>query len=58
LSLRSNSNLVEAEGAFSGLHLHSWVFLRMVRAEAVEVWGEQKAELLEGSGVPKKGLVE
>jgi len=49
---------VEAEGAFSGLHLHSWVFLRMVRAEAVEVWGEQKAELLEGSGVPKKGLVE
>jgi len=30
----------------------------MVQAEAAEVWGEQKAELLEGSGVLKKGLVE
>jgi len=30
----------------------------MVQAEAVEVWEEQKAELLEGSRVPKKGLVE
>jgi len=35
-SLRSNSNLVEAEGVFSGLHLRPWVFLRMVQAEAVE----------------------
>jgi len=30
----------------------------MVQAEAAEVWVEQKAEQLEGSGVPKKGLVE
>jgi len=30
----------------------------MVQAEAVEVWGEQKAELLERSRVLKKGLVE
>jgi len=30
----------------------------MVQAEAAEVWVEQKAELLEGSGVPKKRLVE
>jgi len=30
----------------------------MVQAEAAEVWVEQKAERLEGSGVPKKGLVE
>jgi len=57
-SLHSDSNLAEAEGAFSGLHLRPWVFLWMVQAEAVEVWEEQKAELLEGSRVPKKGLVE
>jgi len=30
----------------------------MVQAEAAEAWAEWKAELLEGSGVPKKGLVE
>jgi len=30
----------------------------MVQAEAAEAWGEQKVELLERSGVPKKGLVE
>jgi len=30
----------------------------MVQTEAAEVWAEQKAELLEGSGVLKKGLVE
>jgi len=30
----------------------------MVQAEAGEVWGEQKAELLEGSEVLKKGSVE
>jgi len=29
----------------------------MVQAEAAEVWGEQKAELPEGSGVLKKRLV-
>jgi len=28
------------------------------KAGAAEVWVEQKAELLEGSEVPKKGLVE
>jgi len=30
----------------------------MVQAGVVEVWTEWKAELLEGSEVPKKGLVE
>jgi len=30
----------------------------MVQAEAAEVWVERKAELLEGSRVLKKGLVE
>jgi len=30
----------------------------MVQAEVVEAWAEWKAELLEGSGVPKKRLVE
>jgi len=30
----------------------------MVQAEAAEAWAERKAELLEGSGVLKKGLVE
>jgi len=30
----------------------------MVQAEAAEVWAKRKAELLEGSEVPKKGLVE
>jgi len=30
----------------------------MVQAEAAEVLVEQKTELLEGSGVPKKGSVE
>jgi len=30
----------------------------MVQVEAAEVWAEQKTELLEGSRVPKKGLVE
>jgi len=29
----------------------------MVQAEAAEVWAERKAELVERSGVPKKGLV-
>jgi len=29
----------------------------MMQAEAAEAWAEQKVELLEGSGVPKKGLV-
>jgi len=30
----------------------------MVQAGVVEVWAERKAELLEGSEVLKKGLVE
>jgi len=30
----------------------------MVQVGVVEVWVERKAELLEGSEVPKKGLVE
>jgi len=30
----------------------------MVQAEVAEVWVEWKAEQLEGSRVPKKGLVE
>jgi len=30
----------------------------MMQVEAVEVWVERKVELLEGSRVPKKGLVE
>jgi len=30
----------------------------MVQAGVVEVWTERKAELLEGSEVPKKRLVE
>jgi len=30
----------------------------MVQTRAAEVWAEQKAELLEESEVPKKGLVE
>jgi len=30
----------------------------MVQVKVAEVWEEQKAELLEGSRVPKKGLVE
>jgi len=30
----------------------------MVQAGVAEVWAERKVELLEGSEVPKKGLVE
>ena len=56
--LRSGSNLAETEGVFSGLRLRPWVFLQMMQAEVVEAWAEWKAELLEGSRVPKKGLVE
>ena len=36
-SLRSGSNLAEAESVFSELRLRPWVFLRMVQAEAVGV---------------------
>jgi len=55
--LRSNSNLAEVKSAFSRLRQCPWVFLQMVQTETVEVWAERKAELLEGSEVPKKGLV-
>jgi len=57
-SLRSDSNLAEVKSASSGLRQCPWVFLRMVQAGVAEVWAEWKAELLEGSEVPKKGLVE
>ena len=56
--LHSDSNLAEVKSMFSGLRLRPWVFLQMMQAEVAEVWAEQKVELLEGSGVPKKGLVE
>jgi len=48
---------MEVKSTFSGLRQRPWVFLWIVQVEAVEVWAGQKAELLEGSGVPKKGLV-
>jgi len=43
---------------FSGLRLHPWVLRRMVQAEAEGALVEWGVELLEGSGVPRKGLVE
>ena len=43
---------------FSGLRLRPWVLCRMVQAKAEEALAEWGAELLEGSGVPRKGLVE
>jgi len=48
---------MEIKSAFSGLHLCPWVFCQMVQAEAEEVLVEQKAELLEESGVQRKRLV-
>ena len=54
--LRTDSNLMEVRSTFFRLHLRPWVLRRMVQAEAVLV--EQKAELLEESGVQRKGLVE
>jgi len=57
-SLRSDSNLAEVKGVFSELRQHPWVFLQMVQTRAAEIWAERKAELLEESKVPKKGLVE
>jgi len=46
---------VEVKNTFSGLRQRPWVFLQTVQTEAVLV--EQKAELVEGSGIPKKMLV-
>jgi len=43
---------------FFGLRLRLWVLHQMVQAEAEGALAEWRAELLEGSGVPRKGLVE
>ena len=43
---------------FSRLCLRPWVFHRIVQAEVEGVLAEQKAKLLEESGVQRKGLVE
>ena len=43
---------------FSGLRLRLWVLRRMVQAEAEGALAERRAELLEESGVLRKGLVE
>ena len=56
--LRTDSNLAEVKNMFSGLHLCPWVFRRMVQVEAEGALAERKAELLEESRVPRKGLVE
>ena len=54
--LHTNSNLVEVKSMFFRLCLCPWVFHRMVKVEGV--LAEQKAKLLEESGVQRKGLVE
>ena len=56
--LRTNSILAEAKSVFSGLRLHSWVLRWMVQAEVEGTLAEWRAELLEGSRVLRKGLVE
>ena len=56
--LRTDSNLMEVRSTFSRLHLRPWVLRQMVQAEAEAVLVEWKAELLEESGVQRKGLVE
>ena len=56
--LRTDSNLAEVKSIFSGLRLRPWVFRRMVQAEAERALAEWKAELLEESRAPRKGLVE
>ena len=43
---------------FSELRLCPWVFRWMVQVEAEGALVERKAELLEESRVPRKGLVE
>jgi len=43
---------------FSGLRLCPWVLHRIVQVEAEGALAEWRAELLEGSEVPRKGLVE
>ena len=56
--LHTDSNLAEVKSAFSRLCLCPWVFCWMVQVEVEEVLEEQKVELLEESGVQRKGLVE
>ena len=56
--LRTDSNLAEVKSMFSGLCLRPWVFRWMVQVEAERALAERKAELLEESRVPRKGLVE
>ena len=43
---------------FFGLRLRLWVFRWMVQVEVEGALAERKAELLEESRVPRKGLVE
>ena len=55
--LCTDSNLAEVKSVFSRLHLCPWVLHRMVQAEAEGALAERRAELLEESRVPRKGLV-
>ena len=56
--LYTDSNLAEVKSMFSELRLCPWVFRWMVQVEAEGALVERKAELLEESRVPRKGLVE
>ena len=56
-SFRTDSNLAEVKSMFFGLRLRLWVFRWMVQAEVEGALAERKAELLEESRVPRKGLV-
>ena len=56
--LHTDSNLMEVKSTFSRLHLRPWVLRRIVQVEAEAVLVERKVELLEESGVQRKGLVE
>ena len=49
---------MEVRSTFSRLHLRPWVLRQMVQVEAEAVLVERKVELLEESGVQRKGLVE
>ena len=54
----TDSNLIKVKSMFSELRLCPWAFHQMVQVEVEGVLVERKAELLEESGVQKKGLVE
>ena len=56
--LCTNSNLAEVRSVFSGLRLRPWVLHWMVQVEVEGALAEWRAELLERSGVLRKGLVE